>query len=146
MTSAARLTIIAVAGSAALAAGCSVAAVMLTRWIARRRAKSPEEIERLRRLAVNRAGRITSAEIVDYLERSMAGKESHMVLYRYEVAGVTYEVAQEIAGLAEIPASGVDGLSSRVKYDPQKPMNSILVCEEWSGLARSRDLEAARPQ
>lgn len=131
------------AGAAAGAAACLVLGVALVRWIRRRRAKSPEEIERLRRLEVNRVGRITSGEIVDYLERVAAGKESRVVVYRYEVAGVTYEAAQEIAGVAELPASGVEGLSSRVKYDPQKPMNSIIVCEQWSGFARASDLEAA---
>lgn len=132
------------AGAAAGAAACVLLGVALVRWIRRRRAKSPEEIERLRRLEVNRVGRITSGEIVDYLERAAAGKESRVVVYRYEVAGVTYEAAQEIAGVAELPASGVDGLSSRVKYDPQKPMNSIIVCEQWSGFARASDLEAAQ--
>lgn len=137
------MTMMLAAGSAAGAVACAALGIALVRWIRRRRAKSPEEIERLRRLEVNRLGRITSGEIVDYLERGVAGKESRVVVYRYEVAGVTYEAAQEIAGVAELPASGVEGLSSRVKYDPQKPMNSIIVCEQWSGFARASDLEAA---
>lgn len=144
MTPSTRMTMTVAAGAAAGAAACVLLGVALVRWIRRRRAKSPEEIERLRRLEVNRVGRITSGEIVDYLERAAAGKESRVVVYRYEVAGVTYEAAQEIAGVAELPSSGVDGLSSRVKYDPQKPMNSIIVCEQWSGFARASDLEAAQ--
>ncbi|HEV2498670.1 MAG TPA: hypothetical protein VGY31_03710 [Terriglobia bacterium] len=144
MTSSTRLTMLVITGSAALAVFCAVLGVMLARWIARRRAKSPDEIERQRRLEVNRVGRITSGEIVDYVERGAAGKQSRVVLYRYEVAGVTYEAAQEIMGFAELPAAGVAGLSSSVKYDPQKPMNSIIACEEWSGFARASDLEAAQ--
>lgn len=132
-------------GSVAVAASCVVMGLVFARWIRRRRAKSPEEIERLRRLEVNRVGRITSGQIVDYIEGSPPGNKSRVVVYRYEVSGVTYEAAQEITGFAELPATGIAGLSSSVKYDPQKPMNSIIACEEWSGLMRMNDLEAAQP-
>ncbi len=119
--------------------------------------KDPAEIERLRRLAVNRRGRITAGRIVDLIEANRqpmipsrqgrgAGGEgvSRLVLYTYEVAGAKYEAAQDISSLAKVvtAAQCLAGQSTSVKYDPKRPTNSIIVCEEWCGVAKSRGRES----
>jgi hypothetical protein len=106
------------------------------RW----RRKDPTELERLRRLDVNRRGRIIAGRIVDLAESQTAGAKPALVGYSYEVAGVTYEAAQDVTGLPEFAAraQSLPGQTASVKYDPKRPANSIIACEEWSGLgARS---------
>ncbi len=119
-----------------LAAAGVVTAVGAWGWalVLRRRKKDPAELERLRRLAVNRRGRITAGKIVDLVEPESS--TSRLVFYKYEVAGVTYEAAQDISSLSNIasPIRWLAGQTASVKYDPQKPTNSIVACEEWDGL------------
>ncbi len=102
------------------------------RW----RRKDPAELERLRRLAVNRRGRITAGKVVDLIESGISGSASLLVLYKYEVGGVTYEAAQDVSTLPSLaPATSCQaGQTASVKYDPKKPMNSIIACEDWCGL------------
>lgn len=90
---------------------------------------------------MNRRGRIVAAEVVDLLEseRTTAAADAprrRVVVYKYEVAGVTYEVSQDLSGLPSTAESGVSAGSQTVsvKYDPKAPTNSIIVCEEWSGI------------
>lgn len=132
MSPSTRLVAVVGVGSLAVAVASMALGSKLVRWM--QKPKNPEEVERLRRLAVNRTGRITSGQVVDLIEEGSARKQGRVVVYRYQVGGVTYEAAQEISGFAEFPSTGFAGLSSSVKYDPQKPMNSIVACEEWNGL------------
>ncbi|MGH9406589.1 MAG: hypothetical protein ACRD3D_12235 [Terriglobia bacterium] len=131
MSSSVRITLMA-AAAGAVAAGLSLTAGRaVLRRIRNWRRKNPAEIERLRRLAVNRTGRITSGEIVDLLDGPEQGRR--IVLYQYEVAGVTYESSQEITDFASFPAAGFAGLVASIKYDPHRPTNSIIACEDWNG-------------
>ncbi len=111
----------------------------LKTWVRARRSKSPEEIERLRRLDIQQRGRIASAQIVDLIEESSGNVPKQVVVYRYEVAGVMYEAAQDISAFAEANdlAGILPGATSSVKYDPRQPGNSIIACENWSGLNRA---------
>jgi len=61
-----------------------VRAVFL-RW----RRKDPAELEKLRRLNVNKCGRIRAGRVVDLVEAETPGSKSSLVVYSYEVAGVT---------------------------------------------------------
>lgn len=114
---------------ALIAAG---AGTLIARW----RRKDPAELERLRRLDVNRRGRITAGWMMDLIETVAGGSPAHLVVYKYEVAGVTYEVAQDITALAGVfsAAPSLAGMIVSVKFDPKKPANSIIACEEWCGL------------
>ena len=109
-----------------------MARIKFLRW----RRKDPAELERLRRLDVNRRGRISSGRIGDLLEGESAGLKSWLVVYSYEVAGVSYEAAQDLTTLPEVAAIALflSGSTASVKYDPERPANSIVACEEWSGL------------
>jgi hypothetical protein len=124
-----RITSITIAGTTALAA------LALTFWLRSKR-KSPEEYERERRLRISTAGRITDGTVLDAQEMSVGEKPAQLVIYRYDVAGVSYEASQDITHLRQF----VDlhtcriGLPTSVKYDPQNPGNSIVIAEGWVGL------------
>ena len=109
---------------------------MARAWFLPWRRKDPAELERLRRLDVNKRGRISVGRVVDLLEAETAGLRSSLLIYSYEVAGVTYEAAQDVTTLPEFAAVArfLSGRTASVKYDPKRPANSIIACEEWSGL------------
>ena len=100
------------------------------------RRKSPDELERLRRLGVNACGRIIPGRIVELADPVADGPPGPVLLYDYEVAGVTYEAAQDLGALSEIAAAApfLPGQTTSVKYDPKQPTNSILACEGWCGI------------
>jgi hypothetical protein len=123
---------IAVAGTAAAAFAGTWAWRTVRNW----HRKSPDEIERLRRLSVNACGRIIAGSIVELADPAPDGPKGPILLYQYEVAGVTYEAAQDLSALpqAAVNAPFLPGQTASVKYDPKVPTNSILACETWSGI------------
>jgi hypothetical protein len=132
---------------AASAAGAFLAAGIMIR-VRRWRRRSPEEIERLRRLSVNAGGRITAGEITDIIEPEAGKPGSQLVAYKYDINSVTYEAAQDMTALPVILADIKRrvGRIVSIKYDPRLPTNSILACEEWSGVpeTEARPLNGAR--
>jgi len=135
---------IAVAGMAAIA----LAGAWVWRFVRRWRRKSPDEIERLRRLGVNVSGRIISGRIMELAEPVAGGPAGPILLYQYEVAGVTYEAAQDVSALPEIAAAApfLPGQTTSVKYDPKQPTNSILACEVWCGIPDLEPKRSGSPQ
>ncbi len=104
----------------------------------RRKRPTPEEIERRRRLAIQAGGKMGDGEIVDINGNSL--------VYSYSVAGVNYTAAQDAtelrAMLPQDPMSLLGPIS--LKFDPRNPANSIVLCEQWSGL-RTRDAYPLKP-
>ncbi len=143
MTTSLRLAIGLMSAGTLILAGIVVRAAYV-RW----RRKDPAELERLRRLDINRRGRISAGRIMDLVEVESADPKPSLVAYSYEVAGVTYEAAQDVAALPEIVAIAqfLPGRAASVKYDPKRPTNSIFVCEEWSGLGAAGRRSQARKQ
>ena len=123
-----------------LASGAIIALAGKIAWgrFLRWRRQDPAEVEKLRRLDINRRGRICAGRILDLVEGDTAEGKSDLVSYSYEVAGVTYEAAQDVTALPEIAAKArfLSGHTASVKYDPRQPMNSIIACEEWCGLGK----------
>jgi hypothetical protein len=122
----------ALAGAGVLAMASGVTII----WLARRRL-TPEEFEKLRRLRVSRLGRTIEGVIVE--------ADSQTLFYTYDVHGVQYAATQDISALLELlggdPTRLVGSIS--VKYLRDNPANSIIVCEDWSGLpARSYVLQS----
>ncbi len=115
-----------------LLGGVIVAVGALLIGLSRRRRKSPQELERERRLQINAKGRIAEGSLVQLVQR----ERTRLLCYQYTVAGVTYNAAQDITALRHVVRlDGVcDGVPARVKYDPQNPTDSIVVCETWNGL------------
>jgi len=108
--------------------GLSAALVALAVWIVLRVRGNPEKRERRRRLNVHRHGRLGDAIITEASENA--------IYYSYSVRGVQYTASQDIAALREhLPAEAhrLVGIAS-LKYATNNPANSILICEEWSGL------------
>jgi hypothetical protein len=91
--------------------------------------RKPKDKEKHRRLEVNLNGRLGDATITDVTDDA--------IIYEYFVGGLTYTASQDISQLREmIPADShrLIGRPASLKYSTQNPANSILLCEEWSGL------------
>lgn len=105
-----------------------------------RKKVSEDELERLRREGLVKAGRIIDGTILDISELSPeeSGRPDglRLILYKYEIAGVSYECSQDVTQLGEYVNIYEARLSfpCSVRYDPHRPVNSIVVAENWSGL------------
>ena len=105
------------------------------RW-ARSRRKTPEQYESERRARIREMGRITDGTVLDAQEMVMDDKPIQLVIYQYDVGGVSYEASQDITTLrpyVDLHACRI-GLPASIKYDPHNPENSIVIAEGWSGL------------
>jgi hypothetical protein len=106
-------------------------------YLMRRKPKSPEELERKRREWLDQVGRITDGTVIDVQELPVEEQRSStMLIYQYDVAGVSYEASQDVTYLRQWVNlhSCRLGLPTSVKYDPQNPGNSLVVSERWMGL------------
>jgi hypothetical protein len=104
---------------------------------ARKRRKSPDQRERERRMRISEIGRITDGTVVDVNEMQNNGSgELQLLIYHYDVAGVSYEASQDVSCLRHMVDlhSCRSGLMTSIKYDPSNPGNSIVIAENWSGL------------
>lgn len=101
----------------------------------RRKKKTPAEFERERRLWLNEIGRITDGTVIDVQEIANPHAAT-MLIYQYDVAGVSYEASQDVTYLRQwinLHSCRL-GLPTSVKYDPHNPGNSMVISEAWSGL------------
>ncbi|HEX8985475.1 MAG TPA: hypothetical protein VF767_08590 [Bryobacteraceae bacterium] len=104
-----------------------------------KRRRTPAERERRRRVAVHAHGRLGSATIVEFRDG--------FVTYTYWVGGVEHLASQDLSMLGHLlppdPATTIE-LPASIKYLARNPANSIVLCEEWSGLRfRTRATEPA---
>jgi hypothetical protein len=108
----------------AVAAGLAA----LAAWIVLRTRGTPEKRERQRRLAVHHRGRIWDAMISEVTADAL--------YYSYSVGGVQYEASQDVTALRHLLPAEPERLIgwSGMKYSSNNPADSILICEEWSGL------------
>jgi hypothetical protein len=113
-------------------------AAALVGWM-RSGKKTPDDRERERRLRIHEIGRITDGTVIDAQEidgDADGNGQAQLVMYTYDVSGVTYEASQDVTTLRHL----VDlhtcriGLPASIKYDPKSPGNSIVICEGWTGL------------
>ena len=107
-------------------AGTALIAVAL--WVVFHR-ENPRKRERRRRLEVNSRGRLADGNITEATDSS--------IFYSYSVGGVEYTTSQDIDELRatfKVAPERLIGCPVTVKYVMQNPANSIVVCEEWSGL------------
>lgn len=120
----------------AFAVGCC-GVLFATYLLLRRKPKRPEDLERERREWLDRIGRITDGTVIDVQELVRDDqKQSVLLIFHYDVAGVSYEASQDVTYLRQFINlhSCRLGLPTSVRYDPQNPGNSIVVSERWMGL------------
>jgi hypothetical protein len=103
----------------------------------RRKPKSADDVERERRAWLTAVGRITDGTVIDVQEIEPNGsRAATMLIYQYDVAGVSYEASQDVTYLRQwinLHSCRL-GLPTSVKYDPHNPGNSLVICEGWIGL------------
>jgi len=110
-------------GSAATVIGLAAIAFFLLR-----RRVSPDEAERLRRLDVGAHGRLLEGMVTDVHENT--------VYFTYSVRGVEYQAAQDLSRLLDRVPGEMHTLIGPItlKYITNNPANSVVLCEQWSGL------------
>jgi len=103
----------------------------------RRKPRSAADLERERRTWLDGIGRITDGTVIDVQELPNDGHYAAILLiYKYDVAGVSYECSQDVTYLRQwinLHSCRL-GLHTSVKYDPHNPGNSLVVSESWMGL------------
>lgn len=118
-----------IAGGIAVSAGLLCLAV----WIVYQRRMTPAERERRRRALVNKTQRTAEALVTE--------ATAEMIHFQYELRGVRYFASQDVSVLGAYLPGDVTRLIGpvSVKYDPRNPANSIVVCEEWTGLPAKKE-------
>jgi len=103
----------------------------------RRKPKNADEVECERRTWLNTVGRITDGTVIDVQEIVTAtNRPATMLIYQYDVAGVSYEASQDVTYLRQwinLHSCRL-GLPTSVKYDARNPGNSMVIAEGWMGL------------
>src|SRR5258708_3267258 len=112
----------------ALLAALAIILIAAGAWIVRKSRLTAAERERRRRLAIHRTGRMGDATIIDARET--------VIYYSYEIRGVAYTTSQDVSDFRDQLPAEPDALigPAGIKYNPGNPANSIVICEEWSGL------------
>jgi hypothetical protein len=127
----------------------AVAAIIGYALLARKPKTVGDAFERQRRALLTAGGRIIDGTVIDVQELDETADTPPMILliYTYDVAGVTYEASQDVTHLRQF----IDlyscrlGLHASVKYDPHNPGDSIVISETWSGLRESPIRAKFRP-
>ena len=125
------------------------AAIIGYALLSRKDKKPDDDVERERRTDLTRGGRIIDGNVIDVLELEddQTGRQMVLLVYTYDVAGVTYEASQDVTHLRQF----IDlyscrlGLPASVKYDPHNPGDSIVISETWSGLRKPTIVLPPRP-
>lgn len=104
---------------------------ILAFWIIMQTRRDPRDRERRRRATVNQYGRLGDALITEVL--------ADTIFYSYSLSGVVYTASQDISEVKEMLPDDHERLVGPVglKYITRNPANSIIVCEQWSGLRGS---------
>jgi hypothetical protein len=112
--------------------------LLIAYFFVRSKPKTADDIERERRLWLEKVGRITDGTVIDVQEtqQSPQHRSAILLVYQYDIAGVSYECSQDVTYLR--PMINLHscrlGLPTSVRYDPQNPGNSMVVSENWMGL------------
>jgi hypothetical protein len=115
----------------------AVVVLVLAYLLLRRKPKTADDLERERREWLDKVGRITDGTVIDVQEMTGTNnRPSTLLIYQYDVAGVSYEASQDVTYLRQLINlhSCRLGLPTSVRFDPQNPGNSIVLSERWMGL------------
>jgi hypothetical protein len=112
--------------------------LLIAYFFLRTKPKTADDLERERRGWLEKVGRITDGTVIDVQEtqQSPEHRAAILLVYQYDIAGVSYECSQDVTYLR--PMINLHscrlGLPTSVRYDPQNPGNSMVVSENWMGL------------
>jgi hypothetical protein len=127
----------------------TAAAIVGYALLSRNPKRSGDLMELERRTLLTQGGRIIDGTVIDVqeLDESPTQRQMILLIYTYDVAGVTYEASQDVTHLRQF----IDlyscrlGLPASVKYDPHNPGDSIVISATWSGLRKSPIRANSRP-
>jgi hypothetical protein len=110
------------------AAAAAVLICVVVFALLRRKRPTADEIERRRRLTVYRYGRILDGLITDI--------DGDTIHFAYSVNGADYRATQNVSTLRDkLPLESHRLIGpATLRYMVRNPANSIVICEEWSGL------------
>ena len=112
-------------------------AVLAAYLLLHRKPRNADDLERERRGFLVQVGRITDGTVIDVQQiNGIDDRSQTMLIYHYDVAGVSYEASQDVTYLRQkinLHSCRL-GLPTSVRYDPQNPGNSMVVSETWMGL------------
>src|SRR5579871_1277049 len=99
-------------------------------WMWMRRRPSPEKLERKRRAALHATGRIGDAVITE--------ASGDVLFYTYTIRGVQYLASQDVTFFRDRLPADLERVAgpAGMKYAIANPINSMVICEEWTGLRR----------
>lgn len=112
------------------------AVLILAYFLFRPKRTNPVELELKRRMWLEKVGRITDGTVIDVQEHKDGDRPATLLIYHYDVAGVSYEASQDVTYLRQrinLHSCRL-GLPTSVRYDPQNPGNSLVISEKWIGL------------
>src|SRR5260370_13038963 len=114
----------------------TIGLVIASYALLRSKAKNAYEVELERRTWLNTVGRITDGTVIDVQEITNANRPTTMLIYQYDVAGVSYEASQDVTYLRQwinLHSCRL-GLPTSVKSDSRNPRNSLVIAEGGTGL------------
>jgi len=115
----------------------ALALVLASYALLRRKPKTADDVERERRAWLSTVGRITDGTVIDVQEIALdTNRSATMLIYQYDVAGVSYEASQDVTYLRQwinLHSCRL-GLPTSVRYDARNPGNSMVISEGWMGL------------
>ena len=109
----------------------TVSVLALGLWALVRRRPTREELEVRRRRSLSATGRIVDGALTGATPDEHAPE---VIQYRYRVAGVTYECAQDVSTISPAPHDLRLEFPIQVRYNRANPGDSIVVADEWNGL------------
>lgn len=117
------------------AASAVIVGISVAIYVLRRKKISAEEVERRRRLDVYRHGRLIDGVITDIQEDT--------IYFSYLVNGAEYQATQNVSSLRDkLPAEPHRSIGPvTLRYVTRNPANSIIICEQWSGLREAEPEE-----
>jgi hypothetical protein len=106
----------------------AIAFIAIAVFLLRRKRMTQEEKERIRRHHIYRHGRLLDGHIIEIHDDT--------IYFTYKVSGADYQATQDITALREkLPPETHRALGPvTLRYLARNPANSIVICEEWSGL------------
>ncbi len=93
---------------------------------------TPDQREERRRTRLASLGRIVDGSLVDIAPGEAEPPQT--IIYRYRIAGVTYECSQDVSTLAPLVQNLRLDYPVQVRYNHANPADSIVVSETWNGL------------